>query len=327
MWSAGVRTTAAIGSEGEPEPRTHRPRQTTAEPVLTASGATMAAMPRSYPKTAADERFEAYLVDHGIPYQYEPPWEERLGVSAEVLPDFLIEPAGARVVAEVKQFETTHITDRLTRGGGVATLSDRAVYRHLRGAMTKTAREQLLPFAGAGVPLVVVLANPLGADVNMDFDHVAFAALGNMKVRVRIRQDGLPDDQHEPAELVADGYGAFISVTEQGLVNHHPHVSAVVVVHERQHRQDWVQQVIAEEPDVDELGGTGPAMDHYLKTVARREAEQGTPEGSYRWVEVYDLSGNPTPPGFNGVPLPRAVFSGERDRWYGFTEDGFGEID
>jgi len=54
------------------------------------------------------------------------------------------------------------------RSGGVATLGDREVFGHLRAKMTDTAREQLLPFAGVGVPLVVVLANQLAADVNVD---------------------------------------------------------------------------------------------------------------------------------------------------------------
>ena len=284
-------------------------------------------MASSNPKTAADERFEAYLVDHGIPYEYEPPWQERLGVSADVNPDFLIDSAGARVVAEVKQFQTTHITDRLTRSGGVATLGDREVFGHLRAKMTDTAREQLLPFAGVGVPLVVVLANPLGADVNMDFDHVAFAALGNMKARITIGPDGLPNDANEPARLVADGYGAFISVTDKGLVNYHPNVSAVVVVHERTNKQDWIEVTLANDRDPEGLEDVGAAMVRYLNTIRRLEEAGEAPEGSYRWVEVYDLSGNPTAPGFQGVPLPRAVFSGSRDRWYGFTDEGFAEMD
>jgi hypothetical protein len=282
-------------------------------------------MATSNPKTPADERFEGYLVDHEIPYEYEPPWEARLGVSAEVNPDFLIEPAGARVVAEVKQFETTHITDRLTRSGGVATLGDREVYGHLRAKMISVAREQLLPFAEVGVPLVVVLANPLGADVSMDSFHLTHAIVGNPKYRVSVGPNARPDD---PGEYVAEDYGAFISVTESGLVNHHPHVSAVVVVHERAYERDWIKAKRAEEPDVDSFENRGAAMDHYLGVPDRLAAEGETPpEGSYRWVEVYDLSGNPTPPGFKGVSLPRAVFSGPRDRWYGFTDDGFGEMD
>lgn len=56
--------------------------------------------------------------------------------------------------------------------------------------------------------------------------------------------------------------------------------------------------------------------------------EAGTPpEGAYRWASVYDLSGNPTPPGFQGASLPRDLFSGPRDEWFGFIADGFGLID
>jgi hypothetical protein len=94
------------------------------------------------PKTAADERFEEYLADHGLPYESEPPWKERLKVSAEVNPDFSIDPAGAQVVAEVKQFEATHIPDGRVR---VGTLSDRDVCGHQRAKMTEAAREQLRP--------------------------------------------------------------------------------------------------------------------------------------------------------------------------------------
>jgi hypothetical protein len=277
------------------------------------------------PKTAGDQRFEAYLVDREIPYEYEPPWKERLGVSTKRNPDFLIEPAGARVVAEGKQFETTRITDRLTRSGGTAALSDREVYGNLRAKMTSTAREQLLPFADAGVPLVVVLANPLGADVSMDFHHVSHAILGNPKFTISVGPNAPPND---PGEYFAEDYGAFVSVTGTGLVNHHPDVSAVVVVQERAHEQDWIEAKFAEEPDADTFEDTGAAMLHYLGVRDRLAAEGETaPEGSYRWVDVYDLSGNPTPPGFRGVPLPRALFSGPRDRWYGFTAEAFEEID
>jgi hypothetical protein len=273
------------------------------------------------PKTAADERFEEYLSDHAVPYEYEPPWDERLEVSAEVNPDFLIDPAGAQVVAEVKQFEATHITDRDAR---VGTLSDRDVYGHQRAKMTEAAREQLRPFASAGVPLVVVLANPLGADVAMDFHHIAHAILGNPKFTISVGPDAPPDD---PGEYIAEDYGAFRSVTDTGPVNHHPHVSAVVVVHERRHETDWIEQRLRQEPRVEDLSQTGEQMVRYLKIVEDARKRGEVPEGTYRWVEVYDLSGNPTPPGFKGVPLPRAVFNGPRDQWYGFTGEGLGEID
>jgi hypothetical protein len=39
--------------------------------------------------------------------------------------------------------------------------------------------DQLRPLAGLGVPLVIVLANPLGADVILDGQHVIAGMFGN----------------------------------------------------------------------------------------------------------------------------------------------------
>jgi hypothetical protein len=68
---------------------------------------------RSNPKTAADERFEAYLSEHRIPFKYEPDWADEFGIDVEDNPDYLLDPDGARVICEMKQFESTWIKDRL----------------------------------------------------------------------------------------------------------------------------------------------------------------------------------------------------------------------
>lgn len=51
------------------------------------------------------------------------------------------------------------------------------------------------------------------------------------------------------------------------------------------------------------------------------------PEGAYRWASVYELSGNPTPPGFRGTPLRRSLFDGPRDECFGFRDGEFRELD
>jgi hypothetical protein len=104
-------------------------------------------------------------------------------------------------------------------------------------------------------------------------------------------------------------------------------VSAVVVVHEREHRMDRIERLLTGEPNVEDFGSTAAALVHYHDAVRRHEDRGDVPEGSYRWVEVFDLSGIPTPPGFTGTALPQSLFSGSRDRWYGFVEQGFGELD
>jgi hypothetical protein len=260
-----------------------------------------------------------------VRYLYEPDWRALFGVDTDARPDYLVEPDGARAICEVKEFTTTRITDHLTDAGGTASLSDKEVFGPVRSAMTSAAREQLLPFAGLGVPLVVVLANPHGADVSLDDEHVSLAIMGNLKVRIKVGPNLPPAD--EDAEWIADGYGAFISVLDDGrLENRNPHVSAVVVVHERDHRSDWIERVLADEPEVESFESTRDAMAAYLRAVDERQERGEAPEGSYRWVEVFDLSGNPTPPGFQGTPLPRELFDGPRDRWFGFVGDAFAEI-
>jgi hypothetical protein len=258
-----------------------------------------------------------------VPYVYEPPWRDLFGVTTEANPDYLVGPDGAGAICEVKQFETTRIRDRFSRGNRAGVLSPQEVFGAVRWAMSNTAREQLLPFAGLDVPLVIVLANPLGADVHLDQEHVALAIMGNPKFSIAVGPGAPPND---PGQYIAEHYGAFISVRIGEVVNHHPHVSGVVVVHERENRQDWVGRVIADEPDAEEFEGLGAAMNHYLRAVKQREDAGEAPEGSYRWVEVFDLSSNPTPPGFQGTPLRRHLFDGERDRWFGFVCDTFDEI-
>jgi len=223
---------------------------------------------RSNPKTAADKRFEAYLSEHRTLFDYEPDWAEEFGIEVEDNPDYLLDSDGARAICEVKQFESTRIKDRLLRMPGEAVrISPREEFGPIRSKVTQTAKEQLSPFQGLGVPLVVVLADPLNADVQLDDYSVAHALLGNPKVTFTVGPEGPTD---APATEKAEDYGALISIQEDGTItNHHPFVSAVVVVHQ------WPQ---------------------------RRDVT----DDSYRWVDVYDVSGNPTPPGFSGTPLPRA---------------------
>jgi hypothetical protein len=80
----------------------------------------------------------------------------------------------------------------------------------------------------------------------------------------------------------------------------HPHVSAVAVVHEREHAADWLEQQEA------------------LGAPAGTEA----PAGAYQWVEVFELHS------LTGArPVPRALFAGRRDQWFGErAEGGYGFV-
>jgi hypothetical protein len=178
-----------------------------------------------------------------------------------------------------------------------------------------------------GVPLVIALTNPLGADVALDFFHVAYAILGNPKYTIPVGPDGPVGE----GEMIAKDYGAFVSVVQDGkrtrLVNHHTHISAVVVVHERELAADWRQEVFARQPKISPAAGRDERVEHFNRLRVALEQAGPPPEGAYRWASVYDLSGNPTEPGFQGTPLPRSLFDGPRDEWFGFRDGDFGELD
>ena len=87
---------------------------------------------------------------------------------------------------------------------------------------------QLLAFQGLGVPLVIVLANPVFSDVTLDVHTVAPAILGNDQVRVLVGPDAPLDQEGVPT---VGPHGTFrYEHPDGGLENFPPHVSAVVVV-------------------------------------------------------------------------------------------------
>ena len=61
-----------------------------------------------------------------------------------------------------------------------ASFGGRELYGTLQAAV-RAGGEQLTPFAALGVPLVVAVTNPLGADVSFDSDDVVSALFGEVK--------------------------------------------------------------------------------------------------------------------------------------------------
>jgi hypothetical protein len=275
----------------------------------------------------AEQRFVAYLEDHGYAWKHEPDYQAELELPQPLTtkPDFLIERGGSRAVGEVRQFETTHIRDRLAKSSGYAALSPQEVYGSLRSGMFEKAK-QLRPLAGAGVPLLVVLANPLGADVMLDAHHVQAAMWGNPGYVIPIdTTTGGSAEAHEAYWKLED-YGAFASpVIDAGRIvgweNRHPHVTAVVVVHERLHSADWRDEMFQRHPPADNsfeaaTDATLEAIKDINGVIARGEE----PDGAYRWVTVYELNGE------DAVPLPAGWFDGPRDERYGYTNGGYGRL-
>jgi hypothetical protein len=102
--------------------------------------------------------------------------------------------------------------------------------------------------------------------------------------------------------------------TVVGWQDQHPHVTAVVVVHERLHSADWREEMMGRHPAAD--NGFEAATEAALKAIKDINAaiDRGEePQGAYRWVTVYEVNGDAA------VPLPAGWFDGPRDERYGYT--------
>lgn len=274
-----------------------------------------------------ERRFTAYLDEHGYAWKHEPDYQVELGLgySLATKPDFLVEREDQRAVAEVRQFESSVLQNQLSgmgRGGAVA---PEKVFGQQRSALWEKA-EQLRPLAGVGVPLLIVLANALGKLVPLDDFHVQSAMWGNPGFAFPIDTiTGGPAERRKPYFRMED-YGVFASPLFDdhkvvGRRNRHPHVTAVVVVQERLHSADWREEILARYRAPDR------SMDAAIESTfeALREVEAGQqrgeePEGSYRWVSVYEVNGE------EAVPLSQGWFDGPRDERYGFAEGGYGRL-
>ena len=119
------------------------------------------------PKTRSEKRFERYLNDRGVGFEYEPD----LGTSFK--PDYRVFVGDTEAICEVKEFATNWLTDRLSSIGSAGMDQvTRAVRKRVR-----RAAEQLADLAPRDdLPLVVVLSNPQQADVDLD-PQVVWAGL------------------------------------------------------------------------------------------------------------------------------------------------------
>jgi hypothetical protein len=139
----------------------------------------------------AEEIFRAYLAEHGVRFRFEPPWPDLFGVETTANPDFLVDPEGVRAICEVKHSERTKVWDQLLAAPETAMpVAPEDDWGPVRSKMRQAAHRKLRHFHGLGVPLVIVLANPVVSDVTLDFDTVAPAILGNDQQTVLVGPDG-----------------------------------------------------------------------------------------------------------------------------------------
>jgi hypothetical protein len=272
----------------------------------------------------AETRFAAYLDAHAYSWAFEPNYQDALGLAERprTEPDFLISRTETRAVCEVRHFETTRLRDALDKAGGhSSSLDPRLVYGGLRSGIREKA-EQLRPFAELGIPLVIVLANPLGADVMLDSHHVSAAMFGNPSVRFQVDSGAGGLVAGTAMHVALEDYGVFRSPVVHGdqiagWENRFPYVSAVAVVHQRPYSMDWRDEIIQRIPVADQsIDAASRAALRALKEINAAVAAGEEPDGAYQWLDLYECDGE------EAVALPSSWLDGKRDRRFGFLKTG-----
>jgi hypothetical protein len=228
---------------------------------------------------------------------------------------------GDQAICEVRQFENSKLATALSRMVGPGALSPRDIYGTQRFALVEKA-EQLRPFAGLGIPLIIALSNPLGVLLGLDQHHVEAAMFGNPGVAFLVDpKTGGKVEGDDPIYQLQE-YGAFRTpIFEDGSIvgyeNKHLHVSAVAIVCERTTAEDWREEIKSGHEPADE--SRHAALDASLaanEEIARRKAAGEEPHGAYQWIELYEVDPE------EAAPVPSDWFNGPRDKRFGFSKPG-----
>lgn len=238
----------------------------------------------------SEERFERYLEEQGYTFEHEP----ALGVPKR--PDYLVARAGDQALCEVKEFATTSIRDALT-GLRVGFLSDKQVFGAVRNQLDAAAR-QLKPLADRGLPLVVVLANPRGADVSLDPEDVMAAMYGSPAYSIPIGPEG------------ATGDGTYFFNRDGSYTAKAAYISAVVTLHEWGADQEWADREVERFEDAWE----------FLRWAAEERRAGRVPEGSRRFVHVFHTASAATG---EATPLPHTMFNGPDDAAWAVVDGAY----
>jgi hypothetical protein len=187
------------------------------------------------PKTTGDELFERYLREHGYEAgPHEPDLAEH-GITKR--PDFLPQLGELLIACEVEQFTSgASALERRLADQRTVFASGKEVYGPIRNHVAKAA-QQLKPLIALELPLVVVLANPEGAMIDLSVEHVLSALYGDPTFTMEI----------DPTTGAAVGEGRYEFGRDGKLTNDHPYLSAIALLRRREHRADRVAEIAAEE--------------------------------------------------------------------------------
>jgi hypothetical protein len=181
-------------------------------------------------RTAGDLMFESYLTERCVAV---PEHEPDLGIG--VRPEYLIEHDGAQCLVEVKQFAPTS----WPICAGVTTMEEQL--KPIRNQIHHAARK-LREARQLRLPLVVVLTDP---------DRALTSLLGPFELISALRGDPMVVLQYAGAVDVV----STVSGRNGELRNHHPYVTAVVVVHELLGGGHWSQTYVTRSAEAQSLPG------------------------------------------------------------------------
>ncbi|MFB9729557.1 hypothetical protein [Haloechinothrix salitolerans] len=230
-----------------------------------------------------EQLFERYLNERG--YRWEP--HPDLGIGKR--PDYLVDAAGARIVCEVKSFNSDGLFS--APGLKIGSRSMDAVLAPHRDDIKKAA-SQLKRLKDRGWPLMVVLSNPAGYAVPTDPSLVAAAMYGDPILTAPAFDDG--------------SLGEFtMSGGQNGRLRiHHTYISAVAVLRQTSHAAEWARRWIAENH---ERYSDPECLVADLLAAEKIQA----PDGGDVFLDVIETMSE------SATPLPRDVFDGPRDRRFG----------
>jgi hypothetical protein len=258
-------------------------------------------------KTSGDELFERYLRENGYdPGPHEPSLKEH-GIAKR--PDFLPTRDGIRAACEVEQFTAgeTALEKRLNAQGYVAA-SPQEVYGPIRNHVASAAK-QLKPLQVLELPLVVVLANPEGASIDLLVTHVLAALYGDPTYT-------LPINTRTGGSV---GEGRLEFGRGGKLTNTHPYLSAVALLRRREHKVDRIEEIAAENAGRPSPSDFDNATAQAVELLDRLKQES-LPEGDYLYIDVIDTMSN------SAVPLPDDWFSSDHDSRWRLNTHGYFEL-
>ena len=234
----------------------------------------------------SEKWFAAYLDSHGYSKQFEPE------LDGNKKPDFLIEKLTDQALCEVKEFETQGIFKDLDFESEEAI--SRPAFKALRPIRNQidTAATQLKEYQSLNIPLLVVLSNPLNAQVTLNDQMVISAMFGDPSTVFTISENR----ETQSTDWVG---------RNGSLRNNHKHISGIVVLERTSKNQELLEQTIEDAREVNpNLGGLG-----FMNIYRNLESTLGNDEFTYRCTLYENFSST-------CVPVPLTLFNGPNDHRY-----------